>query len=121
MAHILLIDDDDAVRLVFERLLVAGGHVVHALGDGAGAAKLVEEHGIELVITDLIMPGQEGMTTIGELRRRWPDLPILAISGGGRISPLDLLPVARRLGANATLSKPVSADSLFAAVDKLAG
>jgi len=121
MARILLIDDDEAVRTVLARLLTTGDHEVVALEDGRGAAAAVEEHEIELVITDLIMPGQEGMTTIGELRRRWPELPILAISGGGRISPLDLLPVARRLGANATLSKPVSAESLFAAVDSLAG
>ena len=121
MARILLIDDDDSVRTVFERLLVAGGHEVVAIADGIGAACAVEQHEIDLVITDLIMPGQEGMATISELRRRWADLPILAISGGGRVSALDLLPVARSLGANATLPKPITAERLFEAVNRLAG
>lgn len=120
MASILLIDDDEAVRAVFERLLIADGHQVIAIPDGTGAVAIVASEHIDLVITDLIMPGQEGMTTIGELRRRWPQLPILAISGGGRLSALDLLPVARRLGANETLQKPVSAERLFAAVKDLA-
>lgn len=118
MSHILLIDDDEAVRCAFERLLVAGGHQVVTLADGTGAVEAVENGPIDLVITDLIMPGQEGMSTISALRRRWPDLPIIAISGGGRLSALDLLPVARRMGANATLPKPVSAASLFEAVNR---
>ncbi|MCA8981638.1 MAG: response regulator [Planctomycetes bacterium] len=121
MARILLIDDDEVVRTVFARLLTAAGHEVRVLADGAGAAGVVEEGAIDLVITDLIMPGQEGMATIGELRGRWAELPILAISGGGRVSALDLLPVARSLGANATLPKPISAERLFEVVDRLAG
>jgi len=119
MAHILLIDDDASVRKLFEHILTGVGHEVTTLEDGTDAARIVERGDVDLVITDLIMPGQEGMATIEQLRRGWPDLPIIAISGGGRLSALDLLPVARGLGANATLPKPVSVSTLRDAVDAL--
>lgn len=120
MARILLIDDETAVREVLARLLTAEGHEVLAVEDGTDAVKYVEEGEIELVITDLIMPGQEGMATIGALRARWPHLPILAISGGGRLAAGDLLPVARRMGATATLPKPITGERLREAVAQLA-
>ena len=119
MTRILLIDDEPAVRSVLARLLTAEGHEVLAIPDGSRAVEFVEEGEIELVITDLLMPGQEGMATIGELRARWPALPILAISGGGRLSAGELLPVARSLGATATLPKPISGDRLCEAVASL--
>ena len=120
MTRILLIDDEPLVRDVLARLLSAEGHEVLAVDDGSRAVEYVEQGEIELVITDLLMPGQEGIETIGALRERWPALPILAISGGGRLDAIDLLPVARSMGATATLPKPITGTRLREAVAALA-
>ncbi|MCA9903777.1 MAG: response regulator [Anaerolineae bacterium] len=120
---ILLVEDNPSLRATMSELLCLLDYTIIEATNGREALELMTQHqsDVKLVITDLIMPGQEGMATIGELRGRWAELPILAISGGGRVSALDLLPVARSLGANATLPKPISAERLFEVVDRLAG
>src|SRR3984893_6501587 len=75
-----------------------------------------------LVITDIIMPDQEGIQTITEMRAAKPDAKIIAISGNGRIGNTDFLQIARHLGAMDIIPKPFDADFLLAIVDScLAG
>jgi DNA-binding NarL/FixJ family response regulator len=71
------------------------------------------------VITDLIMPEQEGLETITALRRDYPGLKIIAISGGGRIGPEAYLPAARELGADRVFSKPFDVQELAETVREL--
>lgn len=121
MPRILLIDDDEAVRLVLRTSLELMGHEVEVAGNGReGLGKALAEK-FDLVITDLIMPEKEGIETIQELRRRRPALKIIAMSGGGRGNAADYLPLAGLLGASRTLAKPFSHEDLARAVQEVLG
>jgi DNA-binding response OmpR family regulator len=116
MADILVIDDEEALRRLVARVLRAEGHTVREAANGREGLRLFREARPALLITDIIMPGQEGIETIIELRREAPEFPILAISGGGEGMYLKL---AASLGATETLAKPFGADELLAAVAAL--
>jgi DNA-binding response OmpR family regulator len=120
MARILIIDDDDQVRKMLRLTLNAAGFDVVEAQDGNVAMKFFRQDSlVDLVITDLIMPDKEGIETIIELRRDFPQVPIIAISGGGRIDPDDYLILAKKLGAKITLEKPFSRKDIIDAVNEL--
>lgn len=121
MSHILLVDDDELFRKMLRLTLVKMGHVVREARDGAEAVKFFEEEMPDLVMTDLIMPNKEGLETISELRERYPEVKIIAMSGGGRLSGTDYLRMAKGLGANAVLTKPFSNEELGAILKKILG
>ena len=106
MKRILVIDDDDQFREMLHFMLEREGYEVHDAPDGEIGLNLQKEKRFDLIITDIIMPNKEGIGTIVDLRTNYPDLKIIAISGGGRIVPNDYLEIAQRLGAHRTLSKP---------------
>jgi DNA-binding NtrC family response regulator len=120
MTRILLIDDDEQVRGMVKRMLARAGYadVVEA-GDGAAGMRLLGREPFDLVITDIIMPGQEGIETIMELSRDYPRIKIIAMSGGGRIDPRGYLETASHLGANRTLAKPFKSSDLIGVVTEL--
>ena len=115
MARILLVDDDDMLSAMIVDVTTRAGYEVVRAKDGAAALEAFS-NGYDLVITDLIMPGTEGLELIRELRRRDPQIPIIAISGGGRNTPETYLPMAKLLGATLALSKPFSTQQLLAAI-----
>ena len=117
MAEILLIDDDDAFRGVVATTLRQAGHQVTEASDGRKGIAQFRSKPADLVITDLVMPRQEGIETILELRRDFPGLRIIAISGAAH-SPT-YLRLADQLGATRTLAKPVPAETLLRAVEEL--
>ncbi|HEX7037520.1 MAG TPA: response regulator [Pseudomonadales bacterium] len=119
MTAILVIDDDASVREVVSEMLKLEGYDVTIAANGREAIRLLDALRFDLVITDLIMPEKEGIETIAEIRRTHARLPILAISGGGRIGPSDYLETARYLGADATLAKPFARQELLTTVDSL--
>ena len=106
MKRILVIDDDDQFREMLRFMLEREGYEVNEGFDGEIGLNLQKEKPFDLAITDIIMPNKEGIGTIVDLRANYPDLKIIAISGGGRIVPNDYLKIAERLGAHGTLSKP---------------
>ncbi len=116
MARILVIDDDEPLLITLEQLLTAAGHAVVTVSDGAKAAKLFRREPFELIITDLIMPNREGLETIIMLRREFPELGVIALSGGATMSKT-YLDMATRLGARCTLLKPFTPQQLNAAID----
>lgn len=119
MASILVIDDEGSVRDTIRLMLEQRGHHIHTVSEGGTGIMYVAASSVDLVITDMLMPGQEGIETIRNLRRRSTDLPILAISGGGRTGFHEALEAARLFGANETLSKPFDMQQLFDKVDSL--
>ncbi len=119
MAHIMVIDDDEQVRLMLRQMLERSGYVVTVAANGKEGLKLFDQGGIDLVITDIVMPEKEGIETIRELAVRAPELKILAMSGGGRIGPDAYLEVAAHVGASRTLTKPVERDELLACVREM--
>jgi hypothetical protein len=112
-ARILVADDEAAVRGFLRKVLEGGGYEVSEAADGKQALRQARAGRVDLVITDLVMPAQEGIETIQALRRDLPGVAIVAISGafGGQF-----LKTAQLLGAARVLSKPVSAELLLAKV-----
>ena len=119
MSAILLVDDDLSVLDVMSEMLRLEGHDVTVVENGRQAVTAVGHSRFDLVITDLIMPEKEGLETIADIRRHAADLPIIAISGGGRLGPNDYLETARFIGADATLTKPFARHELLSTVDAL--
>ena len=116
MARILVIDDEDEVRSMLRQMLEHAGHEVSEAVNGAVGIEIYERETSDLIITDIIMPEKEGVETIITLRRSNPALPIIAISGGGRLDATDFLSMAEKLGARHTLTKPFRRDQLLDAV-----
>lgn len=111
MAHVLIIDDDEDLRSALSGVLESAGYSVTEAHEGVAALTAASKNHPDLVITDIIM---EGIALIIALRKRFKDVPILAMSGTTMY-----LDNSEKLGANATLLKPFTRETLLAAVDKL--
>jgi DNA-binding NtrC family response regulator len=111
--RILIVDDDQSVCRLLAAILEDSGYTTAQAPNGREAMALLESRPFDLVITDLVMPEQEGIETIKLLRRDFPELKVIAMSGafGG-----DYLRIAGYLGAHQTLQKPISVDALLRAV-----
>ena len=119
MKRILVIDDDMQMREMLRQVLERAGYEVEDAADGKIGMNIQRQEPVDLVITDLIMPEKEGIETIRELRRDFPQLKIVAISGGGRISANGYLNVAKTIGADHTFSKPFELKELIGTVKDL--
>jgi CheY-like chemotaxis protein len=120
MARILVIDDDPTIRCLIAGLLEARGHSVVTEQDGRAGARAFDLGRMDLVVTDLVMPIQEGIATISAIRRLSPTVPILAITGSHTIGRYgSYLDAAELLGATATLPKPLEPDRLIETVGRL--
>lgn len=119
MARILVIDDEQPILDLLSMALAEAGHEVATARDGHQGLQRLASTPFDLVITDIVMPVTEGIETIQRLRRITRQLPILAMSGGGRAGNLDMLDAAGKLGATATLAKPFRPEELLRLVDDL--
>lgn len=117
--RILVIDDDELVRDTICNFLLASGYEVESAEDGDQGLKLLEANPPDLVVTDILMPGKEGMETIMEIRRGGNDVKIVAISGQNWHKDISYLDLAKQLGANATLPKPFSRTELLTVIEEL--
>lgn len=120
MPRILLIDDDAMIRHLVTAVLVRAGYEVVQAENGRLGANLFRAAPTDLVISDLIMPDHEGLELIAALRREWPALPIIAMTGIASRSSL-YLGMAAKLGACRTLTKPFAPKLLLSAVEELLG
>jgi DNA-binding response OmpR family regulator len=118
MATVLLIDDDDLLRGALIQSLVNAGHKVVEASDGLQGCELARSLPVDIVITDLVMPVQEGVETIMTLRRERPRLPIIAMSGGVTHSKL-YLDIAGKIGAKRMLPKPFLPKALIALIEQV--
>lgn len=116
MVKVLVVDDEEMVRLVIASTLKRVGIAVQEAENGRTAIRLFRESPADVVITDIIMPEQEGIETILELRRISPTVKIIAMSGGGRVGTTDYLEIAREFGASRTFSKPFDRMKVLEAV-----
>lgn len=112
-ARIVIADDDHGVRAFLRNVLEGAGYQVAEAEDGFAAMQILRSSPAEILVTDLVMPGQEGIETIRDARRAWPDLKIIAISGAfyGQF-----LRTAEMLGARAVLQKPIRPEDLLKCV-----
>lgn len=118
MARILVVDDEELARFTIRDILETAGHVVDEAANGNEAIASQVADPFDLIITDIVMPEKEGVETIIELRRDYPDLKIIAISGGGRTKNMDFLKFADEFGADKILAKPFSEEELLERVNE---
>lgn len=122
MPRVLVIDDDRLGRTVLKSILEKAGHEVVEAVNGKEGAELFQSNPTDLIITDIFMPEQDGIATILKLTREFPDVKIIAVSGGGNILQSgDYLQHAKDFGAFKTFKKPVDPDELIQAVNELLG
>lgn len=119
MATVLIIDDEKSFRDTLKAFFSGRGHDVIEAANGQRAVDLIETHEIDLVITDLMMPDRDGVEVIMDIRKRQPEMPIIAVSGGGFMPAADLLGTVRHLGVKKTLQKPFELEELGDAANEI--
>lgn len=120
MAYILVIDDEPQLRGLLRKILADDGHTVDTAENGKTGLKLTNCKSYDLVITDIIMPEQDGFEVMKEIRQKSPEVGIIAITGGTRhIDPKLLIISANHLGAKKVIAKPIDFDQLKTAVNEV--
>lgn len=119
MKKILIMDDDPLVRSMLKMKLEDEGYDVEEATNGKEGILNFKVNRPDVVIIDLLMPEKEGVETIQELKQFYPDVNLIAISGGGRISAEICLSMAKNLGAAYTFEKPVDNEKLLQAIKDL--
>jgi DNA-binding response OmpR family regulator len=120
MTRILVVDDDFQMREMLGVILERKGYNVKTASDGKAAMQLQSKKPFDIIITDILVPEKEGLETISELRRGYPRVKIIAISGGGQYKPEGYPELARQIGADRVLVKPFGSWEILGAVRELA-
>lgn len=118
---VLLIDDDSAVLDALVIVLEQRGFRVLTARNGWQGLSVFRQHAPKVVITDIIMPEQDGIGMMLQMRRERPNVKIIAISGGGYLDGWDYLTAAKQLGADATFPKALDTDALIEKLNELLG
>jgi CheY-like chemotaxis protein len=116
---ILVVDDEPGIRELLCLMLEAAGHNVVAAEDGIQAPKVLAAQHIQVVITDLLMPERDGLEFIAEIRKKFPSVKIIAMSGGGHIARDSYLRIAKNFGAHVLLEKPFSQSGVLGAIESV--
>jgi CheY-like chemotaxis protein len=117
---ILVIEDEEDIRQMICDILEDDGYSTEQASNGIEGLQVLRKNpDFRIVITDLLMPEKEGIETISELRKDFPWIRIVAISGGGICIPESYLNLARAMGADATLCKPFGSGELLSIIDEL--
>lgn len=109
---ILVVDDNADLRDSLRLLLARLGYDAEAARDGQQALEIQRQRPARILITDIFMPGKDGIETIEAFRREWPSIKIIAMSGGGVVATRDYLEFAPDIGADAVLRKPFTLEHL---------
>lgn len=112
-ATILVVDDDDPVRIMLARLLRTQGYQVLQAAHANEARSLLERNHADLVISDIVMPGESGIELRRSILERWPEIPVILISGYSPEGPAEF---AARTGKTAFVQKPFAADQFLGLV-----
>ena len=116
---ICVIDDDELVRQVINNLLSARGYLVLEANDGDVGMGLIARDPPALIITDIMMPNRDGLETIRAMKKRFPLVPILVMSGSSIDGRVNFLDFARKLGADAHIQKPFKPAAFLERVESL--
>ncbi len=121
LTSITLVDDDAPFREAVARVLRGAGHAVETCESGSQAWRVLQAEQPEVLITDLIMPEGDGVELISRVHSRFPAIRIIAVSGSRLMADLNLLSLARSLGAQIILDKPLDGEQLLNAVAEILG
>ena len=129
MTKVIVIDDEEDIRITLKEVLGRAGFEVEVASNGNEGMNLLREHGADLVITDIIMPGSDGVETAHNIRTEFPKTKIIVMSGGGNAASLGYEPAAitttaylasaAAIGADLTLTKPFDREELIKAAKEL--
>jgi DNA-binding response OmpR family regulator len=129
MTKVIIIDDEEDIRIVLKEIFVRAGFDVEVASNGDDGLNLLREQGADLVITDVIMPGSDGVETAYDIRMEFPKTKIIVMSGGGNVASLGYEPAAittsaylasaAAVGADLTITKPFDRDELIKAAKEL--
>ena len=119
MPGILIVEDDLELREMLRLSFARKKFTVLEAGNGRDAILHFKPSVTDIIITDLIMPDEDGLKVIMKLREQKPSVKIIAISGGGKVGPGNYLNLAKALGADAVFSKPFSINDLMIKIDEL--
>ena len=115
---ILVVDDEEELRELIRHVLERAGHLVSCARNGVEASRLLAIQPFTVVVTDMLMPDQDGLELITELKSKYPTVKIVAMSGGGQIGSDQYLSMAKGFGADVLLRKPFTHQTLLAAVKR---
>ncbi len=116
MARILVVDDDTGIRAMLRAALSFAGYAVVEAHEGDAALRCQRKTPADLLLTDLVMEGREGIETIQLFKQEFPGVPIIAMSGGGQEGPHTYLYMAKAIGADHVFTKPIDLERLLARV-----
>jgi len=129
MTKVIVIDDEEDIRITLKEVFTRAGFDVEVASNGDEGMSLLREHGADLVVTDIIMPGRDGVETARNIRTEFPETKIIVMSGGGNAAPLGYEPAAitttaylasaAAIGADLTLTKPFDREELIKAATEL--
>jgi len=129
MTKVIIIDDEEDIRIVLKEIFERAGFEVAVASNGDDGLNLLREQGADLVITDIIMPGSDGVETAYDIRMEFPQTKIIVMSGGGNAESLGYEPAAinttaylasaAAVGADLTLTKPFDREELIKAAQEL--
>lgn len=119
MKHILIVDDDPFIQRLFDQFFQSKGFSTAIADSGFSAVLKMKEHKPDLIITDIVMAGMDGLALIREVRKENLQMPIIAISGGRRAMEVNYQPHAEKDGASCFLEKPIYLRDLLVAVQAL--
>ena len=114
MPSVIVFDDEDQLRQLIREILEQAGYQVTEARDGKEALIQYRLAPADVVIMDILMPEQDGLETTSTLRREFPNVKIIAITGSSEmIGILSFLDVAKMLGAHRALQKPFEMQTLL--------
>ena len=126
MTRIIVIDDEEDIRNSLKEVLGRAGYDVDVAASSDAGLDILRDKGAELVITDIIMPGKDGVDTVYQIRMEFPNTRVIVISGGGNVTPMEYQPSAisttaylasaNAAGADVTLAKPFDRGDILNAV-----
>lgn len=129
MTKVIIIDDEEDIRIVLKEIFERAGFDVAVASNGDDGLNLLREQGADLVITDIIMPGSDGVETAYDIRMEFPKTKIIVMSGGGNTESLGYEPTAINttaylasavaVGADMTITKPFDRKDLIKAAKEL--
>ncbi len=110
---LLVVDDDPLLLELMQDMLEGQGYALLLAANGAQAWEILQTGDVDIVLTDLVMPEQDGVSLITQIRRNFPGIRIIAMSGRSQNDlDIDSLQLVRVLGADATLTKPFSLEQM---------
>jgi CheY-like chemotaxis protein len=117
---VLIVDDNADMRSFVKIVLERAGFEAQVAADGERALAAHRAHPVDVLITDIFMPERDGIELIHQFQSLFPQVKIIAMSGGGQVSKRDYLPFAADIGADLVLRKPFAADTLLSMLQDLA-